>query len=206
MLNVYGWSEYLILNSVTGVVLFRSHGLKHSPSNKKLWISPSERSEVELWGAGSQVGPCFDWHALALQRPPLSSTERFLGMNSASGSRSGCHVELKTGWSFLPPSSSVHQLLITTQGRAVISRSRSTKLENDAQTGKMPADLIAFTWNGNNEGNIDLIKIKFNYTQATGRRVLFEEMSLQNYLIADLAHNDTKGFIKYIYKINYPRF
>lgn len=64
----------------------------------------------------------------------------------------------------------------------------------------MTADLIAFTWNGNNEGNIDLIKIKFNYTQAMG--VLFEEMSLQNYLIADLAHNDTKGFIKYIYKIN----
>lgn len=39
-----------------------------------------------------------------------------------------------------------------------------------------------------------------------GRRVLFEEMSLQNYLIADLAHNDTKGFIKYIYKINNPGF
>lgn len=70
----------------------------------------------------------------------------------------------------------------------------------------MPADLIAFTWNGNNDGNIDLIKIKFNYTQTTGREVLFQEMSLQNYLFADLAHNDTKGFIKYIYKINNPAF
>lgn len=63
----------------------------------------------------------------------------------------------------------------------------------------MPEDLLAFTWNGNNDGNIDLIKIKFNFTQATGRQVLFDEMSLQNYLIADLAHNDTKGFIKYIH-------
>lgn len=59
MLNVYGWSEYLILNSVTGVVLFWSQGLKHSPSNKKLWIPPSECSEVELWGAGVSGRPLF---------------------------------------------------------------------------------------------------------------------------------------------------
>lgn len=153
----------------------RSNGLKHSPSSKKLWISPSEPSEGALQGTLR-----FDWHLLVLQRPWLSSIERFQGMNSASGSRSGCHVELKTRWSFPPPSSSVHQLLITNQGHAVISRSRSTKWENDTQTGKMPKDLIVFTWNGNNEGNIDFIKIKFNYTQATDRRVLFEEMSLQN--------------------------
>lgn len=128
-----------------------------------------------------------------------------LGMNSASGSCSGCHVELQTRWSFLPPSSSLHQLLITDQGCSVISRSRSTKWENDTQLEKKPEDLLAFTWNWNNEGDIDLIKIKFNYMQSTARRDLFEEMSLQNYVIADLAHNDLKGFIKYIYRINNQR-
>lgn len=172
MWNVFGWREYLMLNSVTGVIML-INGLKHSPSHTGQWIFPSEPSEGDLRG-DSQV-----WLTCAL----LSIIDRFLGMKLASGSRSGCQVALKTRRS----SSSVHQLLITNQWRAVISRSRSTKWEHDTQTGKMPEDLLAFTWKGNNDGNIDLIKIKLNFTQATGRRVLFEEMNLQNYFIIHLA-------------------
>lgn len=171
---------------------------------------------LQLWtvhckpreGGIAQVEPHFEWLPLVLQPDPRSLLKSdfrtfipSLGLVCLS-----CGVEevvivvpacAETSRSSVDPLERA-QLLITKQGHAVISRSRSTKWEKDTQMGKNPKGFISIRLKEEHESNIDLIKIKFNYTHTMNRRVLCEEMILQKYLIVDLAHNDTQCLIKYV--------